>query len=123
MTEQANPTLEVIEDLFHDTVWKAGVEGALTAIFTQAPWLNAWPLRPITQALIRFGAEKLFQQIKLFIDLKAISLVNAQHKRDFEKASVTLRVIAIKHGVHSEEFKNARENAKALFAEFARYRG
>lgn len=59
--------------------------------------------------------------MKLAVDLEAITLVNAEHKRDYDKASVVLKIIAIDKGIDSDEFKKARDNAKIALSKYVRF--
>ena len=68
-------------------------------------------------------ADKLFETMRLVLDLQAIAFVNEAHKKDFDRAAVTLKIIANSKGIDSPEFQTAREHAKAALSDFARYRG
>jgi hypothetical protein len=123
MTTEANPTLGKFENLFKEWVWDNLVEAGLTALFTQVPALAVWPIKPILSYIIRLYADRLFSAIKLCVDLQAIAFVNEAHKRAFDKASVTLKIIAHDKGLDSPEFKNARENAKTELAKYVHFNG
>ena len=123
MTNNANPVLGQIEDLFKDLVWDSLVKSALTALFVAVPGLAVWPLGMIIRWVVNRYAGQLFQLLRLVVDLKVIAFVNYEHKRAFDNAAVKLKIIALDQGIDSDEFKKARENAKASLAKFVTFGG
>lgn len=123
MTEVANPTLGKIEDAIERFGLFALTQVGLNALFAAFPWLNTWPLGPFIRGMAEYLGDKLFAFLRLVLDLKVIKFVNDQAQAKFERSVVTLRALARGYGVESEEFKKARVNAKAAFADFVRYRG
>lgn len=123
MTEVVTPGLGRIEDLLEDLVWDNLVEAALAALAVAAPWTK-WPIvGPVVRYIVRRIADKLFSLARLTFDFQAIRFLDNKAQREFDTAAVKLKIIAYKRGVESEEFKKAREDAKAAFAEFVRLRG
>lgn len=123
MTETINPTLTKIEDLFKTLVWDNAINAFLTWLFTAAPWLNIWPLKPIVAGVTNLILNKFYGFMVLFADLKAAKIINENHRRSFEKASVVLALIARDKGIESEEYKNARNDAKEHFKSLIVYNG
>lgn len=121
MTEQVNPQIGQIENLFKETVWDAGVEAALTSLFVAAPWMNVWPLRSIVRGLTLMLTNRLFSMLRLVIDLQVIQLLNSEHKQAFAREAVKLRIIAIDKGLNSPEYKRAKEDAKASLSRFIQF--
>jgi hypothetical protein len=123
VTENANPTLGKIEDLFKSLVWDNLITVGLAALFQAAPFLAWWPCRPILDYVIRMFGDHLFATLKLTIDLQAIAFVNETHRRAFDSAAVHLKIIGRDKGPDSEEFRKAKENAKEALAKFVRFNG
>jgi hypothetical protein len=123
MTEVANPTLGKIEDAIEKFGLDALLLVGLNALFTAVPWLSKWPLGPFIRKMVEFLSEKLFAAIRLVIDLRVIKFINDKNQAAFDRSVVTLKAIARGYGIESEEFKKARENAKANFADFVRFNG
>lgn len=121
MTTSVNPSLETAESLFKELVWDSIVKAATQACFVAIPMLGAWPLRSIVTWIIGQFSNQMFKAAKLTLDLQAIGFINAAHKRAFDSAMVTLKIIAHDKGVESDDFKKAKENAKAALSEFTRY--
>lgn len=121
MTEQAHPSLSRAQDLFRTIVWDNLTEATLTLIFTEAPVLNIWPIGPLLRAAVRYISDKLFQSLRLFVDLAAIPILNEEHRRKYDAAAVALQAIAIRSGVDSDEYRKAKDNAKAAFAQLVRF--
>ena len=121
MTDQANPSLKYAEDLFKSAIYDPLIDAALVS------FLGGVLGVPVVGTFVRFVARvfanKLFEAMRLILDLQAIAFVNEGHKKDFDRAAVTLRIIGQSKGIDSPEFKTARENAKAALSDFARYRG
>jgi hypothetical protein len=123
MSTTVNPTLELGEGLFKDLVWDAEIEVALTALFSYAPYLGWPPLRQIISAIIKFAANRFWKQVKLAVDIGAVTILDAQRKAAFDKASVVLKIIAIDKGIDSPEFKKAKDEAKIALSKFAHFNG
>ncbi len=123
MTEVANPMLGKIEDVVERFGMYALSEIGLNALFAAAPWLASWPLGPFIRKLTEYLGEKMFSFLRLMIDLKVIKFVNDKNQAAFDREVVKLKAMARGYGVDSDEFKKARESAKASFAKFVRFNG
>jgi len=121
MTETVNPKLEFAERLFKTLVWDNLISAALVALFAGASWLAWPPMRQIITGVVLKTADWLFKNFKLVVDLEAIAFLNHEHEVAYNSAYVGLREIAERAGENSEEFKRARENAKADLSKFGRY--
>lgn len=121
MTENANPGLGIGEGLFKDLFWDLSVQAALTALFAYVPVLNVWPLRGIVTGIITLFTDKMYSLMKLLIDVTAIKFTNGEHQRAFDSAAVKLKIIAHDRGIDSDEFRKAREDAKASLSRFVRF--
>ncbi len=80
-------------------------------------------LGPIIRSVIGLFSGKLYEVIRLAVDIKAIHFVNADHLHAFEKASVTLAIIARDKGPESDEFKRVKADAKNALSKFVRFHG
>jgi hypothetical protein len=124
VTENANPGLGKAQDYFKDFVWDTAVDAAIiTPLFAAVPVLAIWLVNAMIRYLVHFAADKLYAGIKLLVDLQAIAFVNNQHRKAFDSAAVTLKIIARNKGIDSEEFRKAKENAKIALSEYVRFHG
>lgn len=114
MTENANPTLGTIEKFFKFLVWDSLVTAAMTQL-----GINFWPINVI----LRYFTDQLFAATKLVVDLQAIAFINDQHKAEFDRAALKLKIFANNYGIESEEFKRARDEAKKSLSKFIRFNG
>jgi hypothetical protein len=121
MTNSVNTSLDFAEKLFKELVWDNLIKIGLLALFADAPVFAIWPLRQIVTTLVSVLSEKLFSALKTVTDVTAIPLINSQHQRAFDAASVKLKIIAHDKGIDSDEFKKAREDAKVALAQFVRF--
>ena len=123
MSETVNPTLTKVEDAVKSIVWDSALQGALASLFTAAPWLNVPPLRQIVTGVAELAGNKFYAYLRLGVDLGAISFMNAEAQRQLDRASVTLKIIALNKGIESEDFKRARDEARRALARFCRFNG
>lgn len=121
MSTQTNPSLSAAEDIFKHLVWDPVVESGMVYLFAQAPFLDAPIIGTINRAVIKKVSGWFFLQIRLFIDITGVRLINNEYQTAFEKASVVLKIIAHDKGIDSNEFKAARENAKAALSKFTQF--
>lgn len=112
MTDQASPQIKQAEDVFKSLAWDTLVTTGLDELN-----LDFWPINVI----IRFFTTKLYEQLRLQFDLGAIAFLNAEHKAAFDKADVTLKIIASDKGIDSDDYKRAKENAKIALSKFERF--
>lgn len=123
MTNEANPTLGKIEDIFKTLVWDNITNAALTALFAANPGLAIWPVGPIIRVVVGMFMNNFYGALRLVVDMGAITLVNDLHKAAFDKAALQLKVIAHDKGIDSDEYKKARDDAKAALAKYVSFSG
>jgi hypothetical protein len=123
LTDQVNPQIKIVEDLFKGGVWDTLVRAQLTALYTAAPWLAVWPLKPVVEGIAKMLTDSLYEGLRMILDLKLIAFINTEHRRAFDKSEVALKIIAVNYGINSEEFKNARKTAQKNLADLVRNRG
>lgn len=121
MTEVANPTLGRIEDAVERYGLATLIEVGFTALFAALPFLR--PIGGILRRIVGVLADKLFEFVRLIIDLKVIRLVNDAHQASFEREVLNLRLSAHDHGVNSPEFRKQYEEAHDAFAAFVKFNG
>ena len=95
-------------DSFKVLAWDRLVNMAFIALVTRFPVLSLGPLAFIAQWLLTKFADELYAQMKLEIELNDIEFNNRQYHSEYKIAAVKLRLIAIKHGAQSDEFKKAK---------------
>lgn len=97
------------------------IEAELVSLCAANPWMSVWPVRQILNGIAQMVTNKIFGKLRLVVDMGAISFVNQEHKAAFDKAAVTLKIIAQDKGIESDEYKRAREDAKTALSRFLRY--
>lgn len=110
-----------LENLFKSLVWDNLVKAAIKKIFVAAPFLAWGPLGIVAKYVIGKIADKLYEALKEAIDMQRIAFRNKDLRKGYERASVTLRIIAQDRGIDSDEFKKAREEHKKNLAAFVRF--
>lgn len=112
MTETAFPELTQAQKIAKSIGWDVGVKAGLTSL-----GLNFWPLN----AVLIYITDRIWGQLRLGMDLAAISFVNAQHEKAFNNAYANLRIVASHYGIESKEFQEARKNAQDTLVKFSHY--
>jgi hypothetical protein len=114
VTDVAYPTLTKVEGISKILLW----DPLITAVLVNFG-LNIWPIT----AIVHVFTDKIFEGLAKVIDMEAIFLVNEAHRKAYDKAKVTLQLIAADKtkGIGSPEFKRARENAKDSLSQFVRF--
>jgi hypothetical protein len=112
MTTEVNSTISRGEDHFKSLVWDSMVRSALISA-----GLNFWPVN----IFLSMFTDLIFGKLRLGFDLGSIAFINAQHKSAYDKASVTLKVIAYDKGEDSDEYKKARAAALSALSGFVRF--
>lgn len=121
MTDVAFPKLTVGENVFKGLVYDNAVEAGLAALFAYAPFLAVPPLKQGLSYIVKLFADRLFEVIRIGVDIGAIQLRNAEAQRAYLHASVKLKLVARAKGIDSPEFRAAREEDKRAFAKFVRF--
>lgn len=96
------------------------VDGFLIWLFAQVPWLNIWPLKQITTGLVKMGTNKLYDFMKLVMDVTTIRLANPAHQAAFDESFLRLKVIIYAKGMESDEYKEELEKARSAMSRFTR---
>lgn len=119
MTDSVDPGLSKVEDQFKELVWDAAVDAALAYLFGTAMKVPVigWLIKIVAYAL----TDRLYGGLRLGVDLAVIFGRNAAFKRTFDNAMVTLAILERDKGLESEDYKNAKINAKKAMAEFVRF--
>lgn len=120
MTETAHTSLDFAQNAFKTYVLDNALEYCLTLLFAEAPYLNIPVVRDIIRGLAWKIHNAFWGVMKLFVDLAAIPIINSKLKTVFDERSAEARLILIKYGKDSPEFKAANEGAHDAFADFFR---
>lgn len=121
MSETAYPQLTIVEDAFKSMVWDNLVEAGLTAFFAYFTFLNIPVVRQTIRYLATSFSDFLFANARLFLDVTAIKIVNSAAKSKYDTELLRLKIISLEKGNQSNEYKAARENAKAALAKFVHF--
>lgn len=118
MTSSAFAPLTHAQQIFKDLVWDVSVKAGEIYLEGVVPALNLPVLKQAEEGVVQVISDALFNQLILFIDITAIKLVNSAHQSAYDRASIELAVIAQDKGIESDEFKKARDVAKAALSQF-----
>jgi hypothetical protein len=105
-------------DAFKDLIWSALVKAAIAALTKAIPFLGIPVIGPIVALVVGLFADRLYDALKLTLDLKAIAIRNEEHRKAFDVASVKLAILARDKGADSQEYKDARDAHKSALARF-----
>ena len=122
MTESINPNIKKAEDFFKVIVWDNVLNTQLTALMAANPWLNIWPIRPIVMGLANYFSSKIYESLRLFVDLNFVKFMNDSDRASFDRASVELYSLAKNKGIDSNEYKEARKTHKEKFKNLVMFR-
>lgn len=107
--------------IFKELVWDSLVKAAIARLFAAVPFLAWGPVGIAVSWALTLFADKIYEAVKLAVELEVIVLRNEAHRRAFDRASVELRLLARTKGIESPEFKVAREEHKKALAQFVRF--
>ena len=123
LSDIAYKPLTQIEKIFKDLIWDPAVAAWNASLKIAFPFLRLPVLGQIQNLILKTVADWVFSSFVLLVDVVAIRLVNSEHQREYDNASIKLMGAADKFGENSPEFKKAREDAKAALSKFARFGG
>jgi len=121
MTTSAFKNLTIAEKIFKDLIWDTGILAGELAIEGAVPFLALPVISTLERTIIHELSDWLFNQFVLLVDVAAIHLVNAEHQRAFDSASVKMKVIALDQGLNSPEYRKARTDATATLSKFVHF--
>lgn len=107
-------------EIFKSLVWDTIVKVALEQLFLAVPLLGWGPIGYVVSWIAVYFADKLYDVVKLAVDLEVIVIRNEVHKREYAGAAVKLKLLAKSKGVDSDEFKKARDEQKETLSRFIR---
>lgn len=82
------------------------------------PILNLSAIQSVQDSIIGKLSDAIYAQVVTVIDVTAIRFMDDAHQSAYEKACSKLLVIAHDKGIDSQEFINARDNAKKALSQF-----
>lgn len=121
MTDSAFRKLTDAEQAFKTLVWDTGIAFGEKYLETQVPFFSLPVIKQMEEETIKLVTDAIWNSIVMFLDLSAISFVNAAHQAEYERASLKLRIILKEKGMNSPEFQKAKEEDAKAFADFVRY--
>lgn len=99
-------------DLFKDLVYDNLVKAAIERLFLAAPFLAWGPFGVIVTHYLTKFANLLYEVTKTFVIVESIPIKNEALRKEYDRASVKLKIIAGEKGINSTEFKEARNADK-----------
>lgn len=121
MTTEVIPSQ--VTSVFNELLWKPLVKAGLAKLFAALPFLGWGPIGWLVTLVVTKFAEKLFEAVRLAIDLQAIVLINEEHRKSYEKACAVLKLVGTEKGFDSPEFKNQLGVAEEAFDRFVSHVG
>lgn len=121
MSETANPRVEAAETLFKDLLWDRLIDASILALQTTYSWLLIPGVKQISTYLLRKFADKLFDKTKLVADIAAIRLLNTEHAKELDAATVKLKLISMRRGTSDPAYLEAKDAAKDALSRFTRF--
>jgi hypothetical protein len=112
-----------LTSVLNELLWKPLVKAGLAKLFAAVPFLGWGPIGWAVTLVVNLFAEKLFEAVRLAIDLQAIVLLNEEHRKAFDKASVVLKIVGTEKGIESDEFENQRQLAEDAMDKFVSHIG
>lgn len=98
-----------ISDLFKSFVWDVMIKAAIADAMVALSLSPTGFLGVLLTKLIIYGTNKLYPYIVRFVKIQSIILQDEIHQKGFEKAQLKLKLVALKNGIDSQEFKDARK--------------
>lgn len=99
-------------DIFKTLAWDRLAATAFKVLLTRLPILALGPLNAIAQFFFFKLTDLIYSELKLQVELKQIEFKNGEFDTQFKQASVTLKMIGIKHGITSAEYQKAYQDFK-----------
>jgi hypothetical protein len=109
--------LDTLKELFWDVI----VKRLIDRLFIAAPWLGWGPFGWAVTLILQKFTDKLYLLVKYAIDDSKIVFRNEEFKKEYDRASVKLRILLKEKGQDSPEFKAAREEHKNALSALVRF--
>ena len=98
-----------------DVVFAAVIKLATQMLISALPWLGWGPMGWITGLVVSIVGNVIYDAMDEAFRLQMIQFKNDKFQREWDSASVKLKIVAMNHGVDSPEFKEERKkNVEAL---------
>lgn len=123
MTTTAYPPLTQAQQIFYDLVWTPAIRAGETYLETNVGFLALPVVKDLDEAAIRAITDWAFHTICLWIDVTAIRLVNGEHQRAYDEASVELAIVATQEGILSDAYQKQRAVWEQKLSQFSRLPG
>lgn len=102
-------------DPFKLIVWDGMVRAVLGRLFQLWPILGFGPVGFIVTNLVMKFTDYMWVVSRDFVKMSAINIENQEIKRKYSIASISLHRAALKYGIDSVEFNDAKENHLSEF--------
>lgn len=101
--------IDITSEAFKSLVWDVGVK---KLSFVILGFLSISPTGFLGVALTKViihCAEKVYPYFKKWVKVGSIVLENEIHQKAYERASLKLKLVAMRNGIDSDEFKKERD--------------
>lgn len=113
--------MNLAETTFKSLVWDTLLTASIADLKANVPAFNLWPLSVLTDKTAALLSNYLFDKIRLVVDVADMNMVNEAHETAYQQASIKLMIIAHDKGINSNEFIQAREDAKKALSTFVHF--
>ncbi len=98
-----------------DVVWVALVKLATAKLISALPFLGWGPIGWITGLVVGMVGAAVYDAMDEAFRLQMIQFKNEKFQREYDTASVKLKIVALNHGIDSPQFREERKkNVEAL---------
>lgn len=105
----------MIQDNFKALFWDVIIKQVINRLFVAAPWLAWGPFGWAVSFLITRFTDKIYTLVRYMVDDAKIVFRNEQFQKEYDRASVKLKILLKEKGMESPEYKAARkEHLEAL---------
>lgn len=108
-------------DIFKELLWDSIIRKGLAALFAKIPLLGWGPIGYVLTFFIMKWSDQIYELVVEFIDVSRIVFKNETLQKEYDKASVRLKLVAKGFGWTSPEFEEARDANREHLSNFVRF--
>ncbi len=106
---------------FQELLWSTLINAALKGLFALLPALGWGPVGYIVTWVVGYFSDILFKGLSEVLDLEKIAIKNNELRQAYDRASVTLAILARDKGIDSPEYREARNENKDALSKLVRW--
>lgn len=101
--------IDISSEIFKSLVWDIYIKKLITKILLSFGLSVTGIPASIISKIIVYYAEKAYPIFKNVFKVGSIILTNEFNQKSYERAALKLKLIALRSGINSDEFKNERK--------------